>query len=825
MIYPKNIENKLGFDQIRERLKNNCLSALGKNKVDQIRFMTRYDLIKIYLDQVAELKYLLENTDDFPEDYYYDLFPALKKASVEGSFLTLEELFHLYRSLSTIKKIIGFIEKKEKHLYPRLNKLIESVKVYPYIVESIERIINKQGKIKDNASPDLKRIKTDIALKSSSVSKQLNKILRDHKENGIIEKDASASLRDGRLVIPVDVSNKRRIHGIIHDESATGKTVFIEPSEVVEINNEIKELELAEKREITRILVEFTNSIRSYLPDLENSYEFLGTIDLIRAKAKFAIQIDANKPNLTSQPDLQWKNAKHPLLVLSFQEQNKKVVPLNISLEKEKRILIISGPNAGGKSVCLKTVGLVQYMLQCGLLVPAEQDSVFGLFFHVFIDIGDEQSIENDLSTYSSHLINMRNVLKNADQKTLVLIDEFGVGTEPTLGGAISESILEELNQKKVYGVITTHYTNLKHFASSANGIINGAMLYDSNKMEPLFQLEIGKPGSSFAFEIASKIGLPVDIIENAKDKIGEDHVSFDKHLREIARDKRYWENKRQKIRKSEKRLEELVDKQANELEKLKTERKEIITKAKEEAEKILKESNKKVENTIRIIKESQAEKERVKKARQELDSFKEEASKTTDKEQEKIERKFKKLQEQQTRLKNKNKSEEESLPIIIKDEGEFRVGGKVKIKDQEVYGEIVDMNEKSLVVAFGNMITTIEREKLEKISNNEFKKNTKVKTSPNLSTWDIAKRKINFSSGLDIRGKRAEEAIQLVTEFIDEAIMVEVHELKILHGKGNGILRQSIRDYLKTIDVVEWCGDAHVDLGGAGITVVRLGL
>jgi DNA mismatch repair protein MutS2 len=824
LIYPDNFESKIGFSQIREKLKNACLSSLGKNKVDKIGMLSRYDLIKLYIDQVAELKYLLENTDDFPVDHYYDLLPSLKKIDVEGAYLTVDEVFQLYKSLSTIKNIIRYIESKEKDLYPRLHKLIEDVKVYPYITESIERIITKQGKIKDNASPELKRIKSDILVKSSSVSKLINSILKKQKDAGFVDKDVSASIRDGRLVIPIDVSSKRKIQGIIHDESSTGKTVYIEPTEIVELNNVIKELELAEKREIVRILIEFTSSIRSYIIDLEKSYDFLGTIDLIRAKAKFAIQINGLKPNLQSKSVLNWKNAKHPLLLLAFKEQNKKVVPLNISLEEDKRILIISGPNAGGKSVCLKTVGLIQYMMQCGLLVPTEQDSIFGIFQHIFIDIGDEQSLENDLSTYSSHLINMRNFIKQANNKSLVLIDEFGVGTEPALGGAIAESILEELNNKEVSGVITTHYTNLKHYASQTKGIINGAMLYDNNKMEPLFQLEIGKPGSSFAFEIASKIGLSHEIIEQAKGKIGEDHVSFDKHLREIARDKRYWENKRQKIRKSEKRLEEIVENQAAELDKLRKERKEIISKAKEDAENILSQTNKKIENTIRIIKETQAEKEKVKTARGSLEEFKQDISKKSDKEQEKIENKFKKLKDQETRIKAKNAPIKKETVVKVEDNKEFRVGCKVKIIDQEVFGEVIDMNEKSLVVAFGNMVTTIDREKLKLVSNNEFKKNVKVKTSPNLNTWDIAKRKINFSSGLDIRGKRADEAIQLVTEFIDEAIMVEVYELKILHGKGNGILRHSIREYLKTVDLVESCGDAHIDMGGAGITIVKLG-
>lgn len=827
MIYPENFEEKTGFNIIKQKIRSRCLSETGKIKIDNLKFLTRYDLIKRYSEQVAEMKDICEDHEDFPIDNYFDVQEFIEKIKVDGAYLTVDEVFKLYKSLITIKNIVRFFSGKEENLFPRLMELAKNVKVFPYIYESIERILNKQGKVKDNASPELQRIKRTINEKNSTVSKQLNRILKSVKDLGLTDKDAGASVRDGRMVIPIQAANKRKLSGIIHDESATGKTVFIEPAEVVELNNEIKELELAERREVIKILIEFTTSIRPYFDDIEKSSEFLGIIDAIRAKALFSITINANKVKCQSTPEMSWLKARHPLLYLSFIENKKEVVPLNIDLNNENRILLISGPNAGGKSVCLKTVGILQYMFQCGLLIPADENSKFGIFDDIFIDIGDEQSIENDLSTYSSHLLNMKHFTKNAREKSLVLIDEFGVGTEPMLGGAIAESILEYINNNKAFGVITTHYTNLKHFASSTAGIINGAMLYDNNKMQPLFQLEIGKPGSSFAFEIASKIGLTNEIIDNSKNKIGEEHVYFDKHLREIARDKRYWENKRQKIRKGEKRLEELLYTQEQELNKLKKERKEIIEKAKMEAENLLRNSNKEIEKTIRIIKEAQAEKEKTKNARKEFESFKEKAIVKNDPEQERIEKKIKKLKQKELELKKRNPELIEKTEIKPEPEKDtsLHIGNKIKITGQEVYGEIIDIGEKSVVTAFGNMITTIDKSKVEKVSNNEYKKKAKVKTSSNFNALDIAKRKMNFQSGLDIRGKRADEAIQLVTEFIDEAILVEAHEVKILHGKGNGILRQIIRDYLRTVDIVESANDAHIELGGAGITIVKLAL
>ncbi|HEX7584068.1 MAG TPA: endonuclease MutS2, partial [Prolixibacteraceae bacterium] len=521
------------------------------------------------------------------------------------------------------------------------------------------------GKIKDYASPELSQIRKELLSKQSGVSKRLQAILKKAQDDGLVEEDASVAMRDGRAVIPVASAFKRKLNGIVHDESSTGKTSYIEPAEVVELNNQIRELEYAEIREIVRILTTFSNDIRPYLPDLLLAYEFLGKIDFIRAKAIYAIDINGIKPYLENKCQLEWESAVHPLLMLALRRENRKVVPLNITLTPKKHILLISGPNAGGKSVCLKTVGLLQYMLQCGLLIPVKESSATGIFDKLFIDIGDEQSIENDLSTYSSHLLNMKFFLKNSNEKTLVLIDEFGTGTEPMLGGAIAESILGQLNEMNTFGVITTHYTNLKHFASSSEGIENAAMMYDSAKMEPLFQLDIGKPGSSFAFEIARKIGLPEKILEDATEKIGKDHINFDKHLRDIVRDKRYWETKRQKIRKVEKSLDELAEKYETDLGQLDKQRKEILLKARQEADQILSEANKRIENTIFEIRESQADKEKTKLIRAKLTDFKKKVEESTTAQDEQISLKIQKLKEKES---SRNQKRAEKKPAVVKE-------------------------------------------------------------------------------------------------------------------------------------------------------------
>ncbi len=827
LIYPDSFEEKVGFDKIRELVSARCLCALGVSKVKSSGFSTSFELIFRLIHQVDEMKTICLMENSFPVDNYIDTTSSLERIKVLGTWLTEVELFDLKRSLESIKAILSFLKKKDDTLFPYLKELTKEVSYYPYITERIDGIINRFGKIKDNASPELARIRTEISAKQNSVSKRIHSILKEAQSDGIVESDVSPVVRDGRIVIPVIAGNKRKIKGLIHDESATGKTVFIEPIEIVELNNEIRELEYDERREIVRILVEFTDSIRPYISDLFTAYDFLGTIDFIRAKALFAIEVDGAKPILVNETRLFFRKAKHPLLYLTLKREKKEVVPLDIELNANYRIVLISGPNAGGKSVCLKTVGLLQYMLQCGYLPTLIENSEMGVFGKIFIDIGDEQSIENDLSTYSSHLINMKNFIREADSKSIILIDEFGAGTEPTVGGAIAESILEIFCTHNIFGVITTHYTNLKHFASGKQGIINGAMLFDTTNIQPLFKLEIGKPGSSFAFEIARKIGLPENVLQSASEKVGEGHVTFEKHLREISRDKHYWEKKRDNIRITNKKVEEIEKKLEQELSTIKEQRKEIISKAKKEAEMLLNETNRQIEKTIREIKEANAEKEKTREVRAELESFKEDFQQKVTDEEEAIQRKIEQIKKRQQRREEKSREKvpvatDENLPgnddeIIVK-------GSKVKLKDQDIVGEVIELGPKNAVVAFGNMMTSINIEKLEKISSSEFKK--LAKSNPQTKTtagFDTHKQRVNFKTDIDIRGYRADEALREVQELVDKAMIFSISQVRVLHGKGNGILRQLIRDYLATVPGIKSFADEHIEHGGSGITVIKL--
>lgn len=812
MIYPENLEVKIGFNRIREMLKESCLCDLGTKEVDNMLFNTDFEAISDALQKTNEFKRLLTFEESFPVNNYDDLTPTLNKIRIEGRFLEVDELFRLKKSLETIKSITRFFKADERNdKYPVIAALIKEIPVFPFIYQAIDKIITSNGRIKDNASPDLSEIRRSLKHKESSVSKMMHSVLKDAQSKGLVDLDTSVSIRSGRPVIPVGATNKKRIQGFIHDESATGKTVFIEPAEVVELNNEIREIENAEKREIIKILTRFSDDIRPYLEDLKLAYYYLGVIDFLRAKARFAINVGGFLPRIENKPHLEWFNAIHPLLFLHFKKLEKEVIPLDIVLDDQNRILVISGPNAGGKSVCLKTAGLLQYMFQCGMLVPARDNSVFGIFNHIFIDIGDEQSIDNDLSTYSSHLTNLKYFTRNADNKSLVLVDEFGTGTEPLLGGAIAEAALAHLNKMKSFGVITTHYTNLKHFASENDGVINGAMLFDNHRMQPLFRLQIGKPGSSFAFEIARKIGLSEDILKTAGDLIGQEHIDFDKHLKNILRDKRYWENKRFKVRQSEKKLDSVIERYQRQLEEVNKEKKEIIRQAKDEAAKILADVNKRIENTIREIKESQADREKTRVARKELENLKEQINRK-EVEPDKIDRKINKIKKKQKRPQVSSRTK--------KPEG-IEVGDKVRIKNQNTAGEIIEMDGDDVVVAFGQMVSRLSRDKLEKVSNSQVKRETKQRTD--FGHWDVGKRKLRFRPELDVRGNRTDEAIRKVSDFIDEAVVVNANELRILHGKGNGILRQMIREYLSTVDVVGSYADAHIEMGGAGITVVNL--
>ena len=677
MIYPNNFEQKIGFDEIRSLLRERCLSTLGKEKVDEIAFSTELDVVNEWLAQIREFRRLQEEADDFPMQYFFDVRESIRRIRLENTHLEENEVWDLRRSLQTIADIVKYLERgaeetasgELRYPYPALHRLTEDVTTFPAMIRRIDSILDKFGKIKDSASMTLAGIRNDLSKMEGSISRTLYTILHAAQKDGLVDKDVTPAVRDGRLVIPVSPGVKRKINGIVHDESATGKTVFIEPAEVVEANNKVRELEAAERREVIRILTVFTDEVRPHVSEILNSYDFLAQIDLIHAKTELAKLTKAFEPEVKAEPKLDWIQAIHPLLQLSLEKQGKKVVPLDIRLEggskKEEgksknlgRLLIISGPNAGGKSVCLKTVGLLQYMLQCGLSIPLGERSTTGMFESIMIDIGDEQSIENDLSTYSSHLLNMKNMMKQANARTILLIDEFGGGTEPTIGGAIAEAVLKQFWKKQTFGVITTHYQNLKHFAEDHEGVVNGAMLYDRNQMQALFQLSIGQPGSSFAIEIARKTGLPEEVINDASEIVGSEYIQSDKYLQDIVRDKRYWEGKRQTIHQHEKSLEHKITRYEDELSEIERQRKEILRKAKEEAEELLRESNKKIENAIREIREAQAEKERTRIAREELKTFSEEiADIDTRDNDEAIARKIRQLQERKER-REKRKAE-----------------------------------------------------------------------------------------------------------------------------------------------------------------------
>lgn len=837
MIYPQNFEQKIGFDHIRQLLKDKCLSTLGEERVAEMDFSKQYEDVVEKLNQVTEFVRIIQEEDGFPDQFFFDVRPSLKRIRIEGMYLDEQELFDLRRSLETIRDIVRFLQRNKEEEeeeeeaaspYPSLKRLAGDIAVFPQLIGKIDSILNKYGKIKDNASPELARIRRELSITMGSISRSLSSILRNAQAEGYVDKDVSPTMRDGRLVIPVAPGLKRKIKGIVHDESASGKTVFIEPAEVVEANNRIRELESDERREIIRILTEFSNMVRPSIPEILQSYEFLAEIDFIRAKSYFAIQTNSLKPAVENQQLLDWTMAVHPLLQLSLAKHGKKVVPLDIELHKQQRILIISGPNAGGKSVCLKTVGLLQYMLQCGMLIPLHERSHAGIFDSIFIDIGDEQSIEDDLSTYSSHLTNMKIMMKQCNEKSLILIDEFGGGTEPQIGGAIAEAVLKRFNQKQTFGVITTHYQNLKHFAEDHEGVVNGAMLYDRHQMQALFQLQIGNPGSSFAVEIARKIGLPEDVIADASEIVGSEYINADKYLQDIVRDKRYWEGKRQTIRQREKHMEETIARYQAEIEELQQSRKEIIRKAKEEAEQLLQESNARIENTIRTIKEAQAEKEKTRLVRQELADFRSSLAELSAKEQdEKIARKMQKLKEKQERKKNKKnepKPVAATAPAPPPRVAPITAGEYVKIKGQSSVGQVMDISGKNAVVTFGSIKMTVKVDRLERSQATPKTDAHTASTFVSSQTHDqMYEKKLSFKQDIDVRGMRGDEALQAVTYFIDDAILVGMSRVRILHGTGTGILRTLIRQYLATVPGVRHFADEHVQFGGAGITVVDL--
>jgi DNA mismatch repair protein MutS2 len=833
VIYPESFEKKIGAEKIRELAMDYCIYDPGREDILNLSFSDDYTLVLSRLKQVNEFKQILESEKQFPIENFIDISESLKKARVVGRFLEEFEVFNIKKAIDSVRAILSFLKTDEEDKWSELKKLASEVKVFPVVSDRINAILNKQGHIKDNASKDLQSVRRELAGKQAAISKKLNQILNKARQNGLVDEDTQLSIRNGRAVIPISAAKKRMISGYVHDESSTGKTAFVEPAEIVEANNELRELENLERREMIKILSNFTDFIRPYIDELSLTHIFLAKIDSTRARAKFAQSINAILPRMGKSTEIDWRNAVHPLLLLSFRDsrREKDLVPLSLKLDKNERILLISGPNAGGKSVCLQTVGLLQYMFQCGFLVPVEDGSVFSCFRKIFLDMGDEQSIEDDLSTYSSHLTNMKFFTRNADEYSMILIDEFGSGTEPNLGGAIAESVLEHINSSGAFGLITTHYSNLKHFAASAKGIVNGAMLYDTGQMKPLFKLVVGRPGSSFAFEMARKIGLSEDILKLAQDKLGKDHVDFEKHLKDLIRDKRYWENKRNRIRIAEKRLNDLVEKYDTELNDTEKLRKKILKEAQDKAEAIMSGANKQIENTIREIKESEAEKERTREARKKLETFREsiktdENSERRKAEQDELKKKIEEVRRQSQRSGTPLASKNTPKKKKKEDDSIIRKASFVVMEGQHMTGEVVSVKGNKATVVFGSIRTIVSMDALKKVDVDKHKQANQTPSSHiKLGDWDVGKRKINFKPDIDIRGKRADEAMKIVHDFIDEAIMVQSKELRILHGKGNGILRELIRQYLGSMDLVEHYGDEHVERGGAGITLVKLAI
>ncbi|HRX95383.1 MAG TPA: Smr/MutS family protein [Bacteroidales bacterium] len=807
MIYPKNFENKIEFDQIRLKLADSCLSEQGKRYAEKIRFVSDFDQLKKLLDQTEEFRQLILVQPNFPSQDYFDLTDELNRIQIQGSYIELEKLFDLKSSLSTMLDIVTYFNTQHATNFYNIKSLADRIIIDKSIPKKIEQLIDDKGEIQDNASSKLAEIRKKIKSKLGAVDRKINQTLKAAKQAGWVASDAEVTIRDGRPVIPMPATHKRKIKGFVLDESATGQTVYLEPGEVLELNNEIRELYNAERREIIQILKDFSDFIRPHIPDLTEGYRTVGLIDFIRAKAKFAIAIRAVKPKLHDKTLINWQRATHPLLFLHHEKLGKKVIPLNIHLNTDQRILVISGPNAGGKSVCLKTVALIQYMLQCGLLIPVQPDSEAGIFTNMFIDIGDEQSLENDLSTYSSHLLNMKNFVLNSDERSIFFIDEFGTGTEPQLGGAIAEAILENLNQKNVFGVITTHYANLKVLAREGNGIINGAMLFDAEKIEPLYELKIGQPGSSFAFEIAKKIGFPKKILKLAEEKTGSQQLDFEQQLQQLDLKKREIQKKEEELRLADSFLSEMIDKYEKLSGDLETSKTEIIAKARKEALEVIESSNKLIEKTIKDIRESQADKSKTKELR-------------------------KKIEEQAEVIKSKTKAEKptklkkqvqiKKRETSVKTEA-IKVGDFVSLPEQNISGEVVLIKDDEVVIVFNSITFKTQLSKVQKTTGQKIKAAKRLSSRYSSVTNDMNDKLANFKLKLDVRGKRGDEAIELVRQYIDDAILLNIREVSILHGKGFGILRNIIHDYLRSVPEIRQFKDEHVERGGHGITLVIL--
>ena len=828
------LESKLGFDRVRTFVADRCSTEYAVTRVTEETFSNDPKVIGERLALTDEMRLIVMFEENFPTNGYIDCLDFLKPLENTGYTIDILSLGKLRTMVETVRKLTNFFMSIKDGVYPNLKKMSAPVMSFPEVQRRIDLILDKFGDVKDTASDKLLEIRRAIKTKEGAISKRANAILKQAQADGLVDEDAGLSVRDGKLLIPVNSSSKKKIQGFVYDTSATGKTAFVEPAEIIELENEIVTLHADEAQEIQRILAAFSDFVRPYVPDLINSAEYIGEIDFLVAKAQVALDFKAGAPIISDNGEMNLRKARHPLLERALRKEKKDIVPVSIRLTPGKHILLISGPNAGGKSVCLKTTGLLQYMFQWGMLIPTSETSELPVFDRIMVSIGDDQNIENDLSTYSSFLDDMKTMLAKADDKTLILIDEFGSGTEPTAGGAIAEAILSEMDKRGVYGVITTHYTNLKLYASGSDtGVINGAMQFDAAKIQPLFKLDIGMPGNSFAFELARKMGLPESIVKDAETRAGEEFVGMERNLRKIVRNRRALDEKLQRIKNTDKTLENITERYQKELEGLKQTKKEILDQAKKEAQEIVQGANKTVENTIRTIKESQAEKEKTYDARRELQNFMSSLQMKKENEQKNhddyIERKLKQLEDRKMRRNaRKGKPQDDSqaqTPEQFRG-GVLKVGEKVRVKDNGMAGEVIRVSNKAVTVAIGNITSKMPLDRVERISSNEYKASVRENIKPRAAQDDsgLRERRLAFSPELDVRGERVSDALDIVMHYIDDAIMLNFGSVRIIHGKGTGALRDELQKYLRTIPGVTSVRDEQVQFGGSGVTIVTLG-
>lgn len=836
------LEQKIGFDRIRKMISDRCSTEYASGRVASETFSTEEKEIRRRLLLTDEMRLIVMFEESFPTSGYIDCMSFLKPLDRPSSYIDLLSLRKLNTMLETLRKIISFFGGIKDGVYPNLKAMTAPIMGFPEIQRRIDGILDRFGEVKDTASDELYSIRKSLRDKEGAISRRIGAVLRKAQEEGLVDSDASISMRDGKMLIPVPAANKKKISGFIYDESATGKTAFIEPAEVVELDNQIKELKFAEGREILRILMDFTDFLRPYVPELVAAAEYLGEIDFLMAKAMVSLDIIAGMPIMSDNGEMNLRKARHPLLEKALKKEKKEIVPLSVTLTRQKHILLISGPNAGGKSVCLKTVGLLQYMFQWGMLIPTSEASEMLIFDRIIVSIGDDQSLENDLSTYSSFLADMKGMIEKADERTLVLIDEFGSGTEPAAGGAIAEALLSELDRRGTYGVITTHYTNLKLYASNDTGVVNGAMMFDVKNIAPLFRLEMGLPGNSFAFELARKMGLPEAIIKDAENRAGEEFVGIERNLRKIARNRKALDEKLEKIRHTDRTLESITDKYHKELLDIKNLKKEILEEAHREADEIIRKANRQVENTIRTIKEAQAEKEITQEARKELQNFvsvlaQKKAQDKKDKD-EYIEKKIRQIdaRKERERQRKAQRADEKTRRELFEQQQEqerlaafrnapMQVGEKVRIKDNGMVGEIAKVSAKTIIVNIGNISSKMAHDRVERITSNEYKAAVKETSKPVSSIRidsSVTERKLNFSTELDVRGARVSEAIENVMRYVDDAMMLNVPSVRIIHGKGTGALREEIQKFLRTTPGVASVTDEHIQFGGTGVTIVK---